>query len=74
MRKNKLNDYCGQAQVWYAVRFIGEDNGIRLDSHTQIEFDDWRWEKLSALPSLVVPFKGEVYERMAERFAYLAAE
>lgn len=74
MRKNKLNDYCGQAQVWYAVRFHGDDSDIRLDNHRQIEFDDWRWEKLSLLPNLVVPFKREVYEKMASRFAYLAAE
>lgn len=74
MRKNKLNNYRGQAQVWFAFRFLGDATHIRLDSHKQIEFDDWRWEKLALLPSLVVPFKRDVYEQVANRFKHLAAE
>jgi putative (di)nucleoside polyphosphate hydrolase len=74
MRKNKLNNYRGQAQVWFALKFKGKDNAICLDGHSQIEFDDWRWEKLANLPGLVVPFKRDVYERMALRFAHLAAD
>lgn len=74
MRKNKLNNYRGQAQVWFALQFNGEDNHIRLDGHSQIEFDEWRWEKLAMLPDLVVPFKRGVYLKMAERFAHLAAQ
>ncbi len=72
MRKNKLNNYRGQAQLWFALEFKGEDSIVKLDNHSQIEFDDWRWEKLENLPNLVVPFKRDVYERMANRFAHLA--
>ena len=73
MRKNRLNNYRGQAQVWFAMRFLGDASLIRLDNHRQIEFDDWRWEKLAMLPNLVVPFKRDVYEQMAQRFSHLAA-
>ena len=74
MRKNKLNNYRGQAQVWFALEFKGDEEMVRLDNHSQIEFDDWRWEKLANLPNLVVPFKRNVYEKMAKRFAHLAAQ
>lgn len=71
MRKSKLNNFKGQAQIWFAFRFIGDENLICLDAHEQIEFDEWRWEKLSELPELVVPFKRDVYIKMVERFSYL---
>lgn len=74
MRKNKLNNYRGQAQVWFALKFNGEDNHIKLDNHSQIEFDEWKWEKLAILPDLVVPFKRDVYVKMTARFAHLAAD
>lgn len=72
MRKNKLNHYRGQAQLWFALEFSGEDSLVKLDNHSQIEFDDWRWEDLSKLPNLVVPFKRDVYEKVATRFAHLS--
>jgi putative (di)nucleoside polyphosphate hydrolase len=73
MRKSKLNHYKGQAQIWYAMRFNGNDDDIKLDSHRQIEFDDWRWEKLSLLPELVVPFKKGVYLQVIEYFSRFSA-
>jgi putative (di)nucleoside polyphosphate hydrolase len=60
----------GQAQVWFAFRFMGADSDVKLDAHTPVEFDDWRWEKLEALPDLVIPFKRQVYETMARTFAH----
>lgn len=74
MKKKKLNNYRGQAQMWFALKFSGDASHIKLDNHKQIEFDDWRWEKLANLPSLVVPFKREVYEKVAKRFAQHAAQ
>ena len=40
-------------------------------AHTP-EFDAWRWERLEALPDLVVPFKRAVYEKVVAQFAPLA--
>ncbi len=63
--------YRGQRQRWFALRFLGEDQDIRLDAHAP-EFATWRWERLSALPALAVPFKRPIYEVLAQTFAKFA--
>ena len=68
--------YRGQTQRWFLMRFQGEDSEIDIahpggGGHTP-EFDAWRWERLEALPDLVVPFKRRVYEAVVAAFAPLA--
>lgn len=60
--------YRGQMQKWFALRFLGRDDEIRLDLDPHPEFDAWRWESLAALPALVVPFRRPVYERLVREF------
>ncbi|HBK07536.1 MAG TPA: RNA pyrophosphohydrolase [Acetobacteraceae bacterium] len=64
--------YRGQRQRWFAMRFNGEDNDIRLDLDPHPEFDAWRWAPLSELPSLAVPFKRPIYDVLTESFARFA--
>ncbi len=70
--------YIGQTQKWFALRFTGEDCEIDIarpaDGAHQPEFDEWRWERPSLLPELIVPFKRHVYERVVREFAYLSAK
>jgi putative (di)nucleoside polyphosphate hydrolase len=73
MQRGKYRRNKGQTQIWFALRFLGSDSDVRLNAHKQIEFDAWRWERLEALASLVVPFKRKVYEEVAKKFAHLAA-
>lgn len=64
--------YRGQTQKWFAFKFNGEDEDIDLEhppKGVKPEFDAWRWERMSALPDLVIPFKREVYRKVAEAFA-----
>ncbi len=61
--------YRGQRQRWFALRFLGADEEIRLDAHLPAEFDAWRWASLAELPALAVPFKREIYETLAHAFA-----
>ena len=68
--------YRGQTQKWFLMRFEGEDSEIDIErpaggAHPP-EFDAWRWERLEALPDLVVPFKRRVYEDVVAVFAPLA--
>jgi len=59
--------YRGQKQKWYALRFTGNDSEIDIAHPAgghEPEFVDWRWEKMSTLPSIVVPFKRQTYERV----------
>lgn len=58
----------GQRQKWFALRFLGQDSDIVLDRHTP-EFDAWRWAKLTEAPGQIIPFKRQVYEQIARRFA-----
>ncbi|HZP08257.1 RNA pyrophosphohydrolase [Methyloceanibacter sp.] len=62
--------YRGQKQLWFAARFEGPESEINLspaEGHEQ-EFDAWRWVRVEDLPSLIVPFKRAVYERVVEEF------
>ena len=64
--------YRGQRQRWFALRFNGTDDEIRLDRDPHPEFDAWRWAKLSDLPGLAVGFKRPIYEVLAVSFASFA--
>ena len=69
--------YRGQTQKWFALRFTGDDSEINIASpggggHSP-EFVAWKWENLTKLPDLVVPFKRPVYERVVGEFARFAA-
>ncbi len=69
--------FRGQTQKWFAFRFEGDDTEINIlkppDNH-QVEFIDWRWEKLSNLPNLVVSFKREVYLNVVDAFSQFVVE
>lgn len=64
--------FRGQRQKWFAMRFTGVDADIRLDLDPHPEFDAWRWARLAELPELAVPFKRDIYIRLAQDFAPFA--
>ena len=66
-KKLSRGRYKGQRQKWFAFRFKGRDSDIRLDTHTP-EFSDWRWAPLETAPELVIPFKRDIYQEIAQRF------
>ena len=66
--------YRGQKQKWYALRFTGKDSEIDLAHPAgghKPEFSAWRWEPMTNVPALVIPFKRKVYERVVQAFAKL---
>ena len=67
--------YRGQRQRWFAFAFTGDDSEINVTApgggKFPAEFDEWRWEKLSRTPSLIVPFKKQAYDKVAAAFAEL---
>lgn len=64
--------YKGQRQMWYALRFTGKDHDIDLDAHTYPEFSSWKWVELDSVPSLIVPFKRDLYHQIVEAFRPVA--
>ena len=63
----------GQRQVWFAMRFVGDESEIDLANHHQVEFDAWRWGRLEEAPDLVIPFKKPAYDKVVEAFRQFAA-
>jgi putative (di)nucleoside polyphosphate hydrolase len=66
--------FRGQKQVWFAVRFLGDDSEIEIAPRhgAETEFDDWKWVPIGELDGLIVPFKREVYAQVVAAFAHLA--
>ena len=68
--------FQGQRQKWFAFRFDGPDSEINIETPAggvKPEFDAWRWEKISMLAGLIIPFKRGVYEKVVADFAHLGA-
>ena len=67
--------YRGQAQRWYALRFLGDEdevNVLDLPEGCHVEFSRWKWAPLEEAPRLVVPFKRRVYDHVVAAFARYA--
>ena len=68
--------YRGQKQKWFAMRFEGDEREIDVlkpgGGKYHAEFSTWRWERLSRLPELIVPFKRQVYEQVVKAFAEIS--
>lgn len=62
----------GQRQVWFALRFTGEDSEVDLLAHPPQEFDAWRWADIDEAPNAIVPFKREAYQTVVRAFRPLA--
>lgn len=58
----------GQKQVWFAMRFTGQDSEVNLDAHGDVEFDAWRWADIGEALDAVVPFKRETYAQVITAF------
>jgi putative (di)nucleoside polyphosphate hydrolase len=65
--------YRGQRQRWFAFAFTGDEGEIDVlapgGGKFKAEFDAWRWERLSRVPALIVPFKKDAYDKVVEAFA-----
>ncbi len=61
-RRGASNDgWIGQKQIWFALRFTGEDEEFDLGTHGKPEFDAWRWSSLDEALERVVDFKQQTY-------------
>lgn len=57
----------GQRQTWFLARFVGTDADVDLQTK-EPEFRAWRWVEPAVLPSIIVPFKSELYEAVLVEF------
>ncbi|MBP6951738.1 MAG: RNA pyrophosphohydrolase [Alphaproteobacteria bacterium] len=55
--------FKGQRQIWYALRFRGEDKEINIHTYHP-EFRSWKWVERDELLELIIPFKRDLYSRV----------
>jgi len=53
------------------MRYNGEDHDINIETE-HAEFSTWKWAEMSDLEGIIVPFKKEIYKKLAEKFKDLA--
>ncbi|MBE8189589.1 MAG: RNA pyrophosphohydrolase [Candidatus Thioglobus sp.] len=68
--RRKQKPVCiGQKQVWFLLKLIADESCIRLDSHSEIEFDDWIWTDFWSPIETIIGFKKTIYEDMLKALA-----
>ncbi|MGH8607331.1 MAG: RNA pyrophosphohydrolase [Gammaproteobacteria bacterium] len=72
IRYDKKPVCVGQKQIWYLLRFLGEDDDVCLGASQRPEFDCWQWVRYWQPLKGVVRFKREVYQQALSEFASLA--
>ncbi|HET8900072.1 MAG TPA: RNA pyrophosphohydrolase [Rhodanobacteraceae bacterium] len=71
LRQHQRPMCVGQKQVWFLLRFLGDEAHLRLDASEKPEFDSWRWVDFWYPAQHVVAFKRDVYERALRQFVPL---
>ena len=62
--------YRGQKQKWFIMKFVGKDNEINVKTKNP-EFLDWKWIRVSELPSIAVSFKVNLYKKLKKELNFL---
>lgn len=62
--------YRGQSQIWFALRFLGEDADINIQT-AHPEFREWAWMDRATLIKSIVSFKRHSYDQVLTAFADL---
>ncbi|WFW29701.1 MAG: RNA pyrophosphohydrolase [Wolbachia endosymbiont of Menacanthus eurysternus] len=60
--------YFGQKQIWFLMKFCGEDKEININYTNCPEFIEWRWQNINALMTNAIFFRKKVYKIVIEEF------
>lgn len=60
--------YRGQKQKWFAMRFLGTESDIAIDT-AHPEFSQWKWTDRATLLAQIVSFKRDIYAQVATEFS-----
>lgn len=63
-------NFRGQKQKWFAMRFLGTDDDINLETDHP-EFLEWKWVPFAQAPDFIVPFKKRLYLDLVAEFSHL---
>jgi putative (di)nucleoside polyphosphate hydrolase len=62
-RRNSKPLCVGQKQVWFLLRFLGDESAFNLNGFGDPEFTGYRWVDFWYPPDNVIKFKRRVYQR-----------
>ena len=62
--------YRGQKQRWIAIRFLGVDADVNIETE-EPEFRIWTWMGHGELIRCIVPFKRDTYRKVLDEFGDL---
>ena len=62
--------FRGQAQKWFAMQFLGNDDDINLATENP-EFIEWKWIIIDDLLNVAVSFKRDNYAQVIAAFRHL---
>ncbi|QMT32242.1 RNA pyrophosphohydrolase [Alysiella filiformis] len=74
VKREWRGSYRGQKQIWFALRFLGQDGDVYLQAATRPEFDCWKWHDYWATISEVIDFKKNVYESALSELSRFVGE
>lgn len=69
-RRRHRGRYRGQKQIWFLLRFCGDERQINVAT-TKPEFDDWRWVDYWMPVQEIIEFKRQVYQQALGELAPL---
>jgi putative (di)nucleoside polyphosphate hydrolase len=61
-------NWRGQRQTWFLMRFLGRDEDVNIQT-PEPEFRTWKWAEPAELPTMIVPFKQQLYRDVLQAFA-----
>jgi len=59
--RGSRSGFRGQKQIWFLLRFLGEESDVVLDCGDKPEFDAWCWTDYWSAVENIIEFKREVY-------------
>jgi len=68
------NFYKGQKQIWFLLKFLGNENDIFLKNSIKPEFDNWSWVDYWIPNDEVISFKRDVYSKALKQLSVFIDE
>lgn len=69
IRHSQKPTCIGQKQVWFLLKLTSDESNIKLNAHSDIEFDNWAWVDYWHPIEAVIDFKKPIYEDMLKALA-----
>lgn len=73
INKELYGDIVGQEQIYFYLKFLGNNRDFNLETDEHPEFSEWRWVTPLFLIDNVIEMKKEVYRKIFSEGVYVTA-